>query len=122
VKPSKDTERNNEAKRQMPAAHGMLRLAGRLGMTGLMTVVAVLIAIQFAHVVNDNVVAEREFSSAQSDITALQARERFQLRELRRLRNPEGAIPEIHDKLRLVRPNEAIIFLRPAPATSSPNP
>jgi hypothetical protein len=108
-------------KRKTPAL-GILRLAGRLGTTALMSVVAVLIGIQFLHVLNDNVSAMRELSGVQSDITALQSRERFQLREIQRLQSPEGAVPEIHDKLRLVRPNEAIIFLRPAPPTASPAP
>jgi hypothetical protein len=113
---------DTEAKRQLPQARGILRLAGRLGITGLMTAVIVLVAIQFLHVINDDIFAERELSSMQNDITTLRIREQFQLRELHRLRDPQGAIPEIHDKLRLVRPNEAIIYLRPAPPTSSPSP
>ncbi len=30
----------------------------------------------------------------------------------------QGAIPEIHDRLRLVRADEAIIFVSPAPSTT----
>jgi hypothetical protein len=56
-----------------------------------------------------------ELSTVNSDIDALRLRHEEQLRELHRLEDPDGAIPEIHDRLRLVRPNEAIIFVSPAP-------
>jgi hypothetical protein len=62
-----------------------------------------------------------ELSGVDSDISSLEARHVLQLRELRRLRDPDGAVPEIHDRLRLVRPNEAIIFVSPAPS-ASPSP
>ncbi|MBV8148061.1 MAG: hypothetical protein JO092_03095, partial [Candidatus Eremiobacteraeota bacterium] len=54
-----------------------------------------------------------------ADVAGLERRRMQQQRELVRLEDPLGAVPEIHDRLRLVRPNEAIIFLNPAP---SPNP
>ena len=60
---------------------------------------------------------------ASGERIALQPRIRRddQQRELRRLRDPQGAVPEIHDRLRLVRPNETLIFVfpKPAPVTST---
>jgi hypothetical protein len=32
------------------------------------------------------------------------------------LSDPRGALPEIHDRLRLVRPGEVLIFVSPAPS------
>jgi cell division protein FtsB len=54
-------------------------------------------------------------------MAALERRRDDQQRELRRLRDPQGAVPEIHDRLRLVRPNETLIFVfpKPAPVTST---
>jgi len=101
----------------------MLRLAGRVSAFLIALLVFALVAVQFARVIDQNVALARDLSSTQSDIAALQARRAWQIRELRRLRDPEGAVPEIHDRLKLVRPNEAIIFVSPAPsAAASPAP
>ena len=101
----------------------MLRLAGRVSAFVIALLVFALVAVQFARVIDQNVALARDLSSTQSDIAALQARRAWQIRELRRLRDPEGAVPEIHDRLKLVRPNEAIIFVSPAPsAAASPAP
>jgi cell division protein FtsB len=78
----------------------------------------VLVVVQFARVIGDDVTAERQLSAIRADIASLQRERAEQQRELRRLRDPEGAIPEIHDRLRLVRPNEALIFVSPQPAAS----
>lgn len=93
----------------------MLRFAGRLGAAALGLLIFSLIAVQFARAVDQNVALARELSSTQHDITALQHRREHQLRELRRLEDPEGAIPEIHERLRLVGPNETMVFVSPAP-------
>lgn len=93
----------------------MLRFAGRLGAAALGLLIFSLIAVQFARAVDQNVALARELSSTQHDITALQHRREHQLRELRRLEDPEGAIPEIHERLRLVGPNETMVFVSPVP-------
>ncbi|HEY5258098.1 MAG TPA: hypothetical protein VIJ12_06920 [Candidatus Baltobacteraceae bacterium] len=100
-------------------AIGILRLAGRLGVGALSSLVFVLIAIQFARIVRENVAMATNLSSIKSDVRALQVRRRDQVREIRRLADPQGAIPEIHDRLKLVAPNEAIIFVKPAPPERS---
>ncbi|HEY6326599.1 MAG TPA: hypothetical protein VIW73_08845 [Candidatus Cybelea sp.] len=100
----------------------VLRLAGRIMATGIALLVVGLVAVQFARAIGENVSAAREFSSVRADIAALQKRRDEQQRELRRLRDPQGAIPEIHDRLRLVRPNEALIFVSPQPAATPSNP
>jgi len=75
-----------------------------------------LVVVQFARVIDQNVALAHDLASTQSDIDALQARREWQVRELRRLADPEGAVPEIHERLKLVKPNEAIIFVSPAPS------
>ena len=94
----------------------ILAIAGRMTAALVALLVFTLASIQFARVINQNVALARELSSTQADIDSLHTRRDHQLRELRRLESPDGSIPEIHDRLRLVRPNEAIIFVRPAPS------
>jgi len=101
------------ARRTRPA----LRLAGRIIATALAALVVTLVSIQFARAIGENLSAAHELSSIRSDIATLERRREDQRRELRRLRDPQGTIPEIHDRLRLVRPNEALIFVSPQPGT-----
>ncbi len=96
----------------------LLRVAGRLAAVGVALLVILLVGVQFARAIGQNVAMANELSTVRSDISALRKHRDQQLRELRRLEDPEGAIPEIHDRLRLVRPNEAIIFVSPAPAAT----
>lgn len=97
-------------------ARPALRLAGRVAATALALLVVTLVAIQFARAIGENLSAAHELSAIRSDIASLKHRRDEQRSELRRLRDPEGTIPEIHDRLRLVRPNEALIFVSPQPA------
>jgi len=92
-----------------------LRLVGRMTAAALAVLVITLVAIQFVRAIDENLAAARELSAIRSDISALERRRDEQKRELVRLRDPQGAIPEIHDRLRLVRPNEALIFVSPQP-------
>jgi cell division protein FtsB len=96
-----------------------LRLAGRVTAASLALLVVTLVVIQFARAIGENLTAVHELSSIRSDMRALERRRDDQLREIRRLRDPQGAIPEIHDRLRLVRPNETLIFVSPQPQAPS---
>lgn len=96
----------------------VLSLAGRLTAALVALLVFTMVSVQFARVINQNVALARELSSTQTDISSLEAHRDHQLRELRRLESPDGSIPEIHDRLRLVAPNEAIIFVSPAPSAA----
>jgi cell division protein FtsB len=98
-------------RRKRPA----LRLAGRVTAAALALLVVTLVVIQFARAIGENLTAVHELSSIHTDVTALERRRDQQLREIQRLRDPQGAIPEIHDRLRLVRPNETLIFVSPQP-------
>lgn len=96
----------------------LLRFVGRFAAISVGVLIILLVGVQFARAIDQNVAMARELSSVNSDIDALKVRRERQRRELVRLEDPEGAIPEIHDRLRLVRPNETIIFVSPAPAAS----
>lgn len=100
----------------MQRARRVLRLAGRITAAGVLLLIVALVAIQFARAIGENVAAAHELSSIHRDISALERRRNEQEQTVRRLRDPQGAIPEIHDRLRLVRPNETLIFVSPQPA------
>jgi hypothetical protein len=99
----------------------VIRFAGRMTAVAIALLVVTLVGVQFARAIGENLAAAHELSSIRTDISALDKRRDDQRRELVRLRDPQGAIPEIHDRLRLVRPNEAIIFVSPQPA-ATPSP
>lgn len=92
------------------------RFFRRLGVAAVALLVFTLVAIQFVRLVDQNVALAGELASTQNDIVHLEARRAWQLRQLHRLESPQGAIPEIHDRLRLVGPNEAIVFVSPIPS------
>ena len=100
-------------------ARPALRFAGRVTATMIALLVVTLVGIQFARAIGENVSAAHELSSLHAEITALREHRDDQRREMQRLRDPEGAVPEIHDRLRLVRPNEVLIFVSPQPAPQS---
>ena len=91
----------------------VLRFFSRIAVTAMVLVILAMISIQFARIVNENVAMARSLSTAQRDIAALQQRRRSEQREIRRLMDPRGAVPEIHDRLHLVAPNETIIYVKP---------
>ncbi|MDE2481214.1 MAG: hypothetical protein KGN02_03365 [bacterium] len=99
-----------------------VRIVGRLAATAVALMVFTLVGIQFARVIEQNVALARELSSTQHDIARLEAHRTWQRRQLRRLEDPDGAIPEIHERLRLVRKNEALIFVSPAPSADPASP
>jgi cell division protein FtsB len=73
---------------------------------------AAVIALQVARVVRHNLVLADELSSLRRDVRDLEKKQAGQRRTIERLRDPQGAVPEIHDRLRLVRPDETIIYVK----------
>jgi hypothetical protein len=62
----------------------------------------------------------RDLHAAQRDVAALKVHRLEQDRRIRRLSDPRGAIPEIHDRLHLVGDKEAIIYLKRPPGAPPP--
>jgi cell division protein FtsB len=100
----------------------LVRVLGRIGVVGVALIVLSLIGVQYAHVIGRNLALAHQLHDTEHDIVTLKARHAQQQREIRRLSDPRGAIPEIHDRLHLVGDDEAIIYLkhgRPAPPQRS---
>lgn len=89
-----------------------LRVLGRIGIVGFVCAFLTVVGLQYARIIGKNVALAHELNSVQSDVLALQAKRIEQQRDIRRLSDPQGAIPEIHDKLHLVGDHEAIIYLK----------
>jgi cell division protein FtsB len=104
-------------KRPSPARRFVAWL-GRVGAVGIAVAVLALAGIQFGRIVAENVTMSRHLATVRSQIVMLQKRQAEQRAQIRRLQDPQGAIPEIHDRLRLVRADEAIVFVSPAPSTT----
>jgi hypothetical protein len=93
-------------------AGGIVRLFSRLFFGAVAVVVFTLVSIQFARIVNENIAMAHSLSAVEQDVATLREHKRREERELHRLLDPEGAVPEIHDRLHLVRSNEAIIYIK----------
>jgi hypothetical protein len=100
-----------------PAA--LVRLLGRIGVVAVALVALTLIGVQYARVIGRNIALAHELRDVERDVAALKAKRVQQERDIRRLSDPAGAVPEIHDRLHLVGDREAIIYLKrgkpPAP-------
>jgi hypothetical protein len=94
----------------------LFRYLGRIGVVCVALVVVSLIGVQYARVIGRNVALARQVRDVQGDIVSLRAHRAHQQREIGRLSDPRGAIPEIHDRLHLVGDKEAIIYLKGARA------
>ncbi len=92
------------------------RVAGRALTAAFVLLLATLVIVQYARAIHQNIVAARQLHALHADIAALQHQRSEQLRQIRRLSDPQGVMPEIHDRLRLVRPGEVVIFVSPAPS------
>lgn len=90
----------------------LLAWFARLGVTAIGGTFAVLVAVQYARIVERNIAYIQQVHAVESDIGALQAKRDEQLRRIQRLSDPRGAIPEIHDRLHFVGDHEAIIYLK----------
>jgi hypothetical protein len=90
----------------------LVRTVSRIGVAVVIVCAVSLVGVQYARVIGRNVALARELHAVQSDVAALKVKRARQLREIRRLSDPRGAVPEIHDRLRLVGDKEAIIYLK----------
>ena len=95
-----------------------IRLAGRLTLAVVALTFVALVGVQFFTLIVRNVAVAHEVAASRDDLARLQARKIAQLRTIRRLNDPRGAVPEIHDKLRLVGPHEELIFIEGGPSPS----
>lgn len=92
---------------------GAIRLFTRLLTTSVSIAVVALVGIQFARIIRQNVAMADSLHNVQRQIVQLDARKIEDERAIHRLLVPEGAVPEIHERLRMVVPNQALIYIRP---------
>jgi len=71
-----------------------------------------MMGVQYAKMAHRNLVLAHALAATQSDIARLQTSRQQRSATIKRLEDPRGAIPEIHDRLHLTMPNEAIIYLK----------
>jgi hypothetical protein len=90
----------------------LLAWIARLGVTAIGGTFAILIVVQYGRIVERNVDYMQQVHQVQADVTTLEAKRDKQLRQIRRLSDPAGSIPEIHDRLHLVGDHEEIIYLK----------
>lgn len=90
----------------------MLAWLARLGVTLIGGTFVILVTVQYARIIERNVAYVEQVHDVEHDIAALQEKRDRQLRQIRRLSDPQGSIPEIHDRLHLVGDHEAIIYLK----------
>lgn len=90
----------------------LLRLLGRIGVVSVALVAISLIGVQYARVIGRNIALAHELRDVERDVAMLKVKRSQQERDIRRLSDPRGAIPEIHDRLHLVGDKEAIIYLK----------
>jgi hypothetical protein len=69
-----------------------------------------VVGLQYARIIQRNVSLARVLSSINADIGSLRAARDDRLAHIRRLEDPQGAIPEVHDRLHMLRPGESIIY------------
>jgi hypothetical protein len=89
-----------------------LRLVRRITIVAIVGAGVASVGLQYARIIEKNVALAQQLAAVQSDVRLLEAKRADQDREIRRLSDPAGAVPEIHDKLHLVRDHEAIIYLK----------
>ncbi|MBV8748452.1 MAG: hypothetical protein JO103_01930 [Candidatus Eremiobacteraeota bacterium] len=100
----------------------LFRVLSRIGVVCVVLVVLSLVGVQYARLIGRNVALAHELRDVRGDVVALTAKRARQKREIRRLSDPRGAIPEIHDRLHLVGDDEAIIYLQRPHQDSAPEP
>ena len=103
-------------------APALVRVLSRIGVVGVAAIVLSLIGVQYAHVIGRNVALAHQLHAEERDIVTLKARRAQQARDIERLSDPRGAIPEIHDRLHLVGDKEAIIYLKHGRPAQPPRP
>ena len=98
-----------------------LRVARRIALACAALALLAVFAMQYWNAIVRNFTLSAELARTRTQIAALDERRNEQRREIRRLQDPEGAIPEIHDRLHRIKPGETLIFLRGVP-TPAPTP
>ncbi len=89
-----------------------LRFAGRIAVAVLGVWMSLLVIMQFARLIARDVALGNELAAGRVEVRALEQRRDLESQDVARLRDPRGAIPEIHRLLGLFAPDERVIVVR----------
>jgi len=103
-------------------ARSLLRFAGRIIVVVTVLAFATIVGVQYARILERNVALAHSLSQVDEDIAALKAAREQRLARIHRLEDPHGAVPEIHDRLHLLLPDESIIYLKGRTPAPEPTP
>ncbi len=94
----------------------LTRLATRVGVIAAVVTVGSLVAVQYESITVRYLALKHQVDDANAQVATLKKHIEKGNAEVRRLSDPRGAIPEIHDRLKLFGPNEEQIYLRGVPS------
>ncbi len=94
------------------------RLAARVSVLAAIVAVGSLVAVQYEGIAVRYLTLKHEVEVANAGISALETKLAKQKNDVRRLMDPRGAVPEIHDRLKEFGPDEEMIVVKgiPSPA------
>lgn len=95
-----------------PVLRVAMRLAGTLAACALIA----LGTREFVMRIGQNIALAHELARTQHDIRVLELRRAEDAREIHRLAQPQGAVPYIYRRLRMVRPGQTLIYVVRSPA------
>ncbi|NNM98699.1 MAG: hypothetical protein HKL91_02735 [Candidatus Eremiobacteraeota bacterium] len=98
------------------AQHPLVRSARRLAAIAVGSVFVLLVAAQFARVVGTDLKLASDLRQTHAQIATYERRDVRLRRRIVRLRTARGAIPEIHERLRMLAPNERMVIVEPRPS------
>ena len=93
-----------------------LRVAARVSVLAAMLTVGSLVAVQYEAIVVRYLSLRHQVEDSRAEFQALEAKLHKQNNDVRRLSDPRGAIPEIHERLKEFGPNEEMIYIKGAPS------
>lgn len=96
----------------------VLRLAGRVAALLAFCTVVAFGSMAFAQRIGEDLRLTHELARTRHDVRALEIRRAEQVREIHRLAQPQGVVPYIYQRLRMVKPGQTLIYLVPAPSST----
>jgi hypothetical protein len=100
----------------------VFRAVGRFIVVVAVMAFVTIVGVQYARIIERNVALAHTLAQVNDDIGTLKTGREQRLAHIRRLEDPQGAIPEIHDRLHMLKPNESIIYWKGATPIPEPTP
>ncbi len=98
------------------ARHPLVRTVRRFAALAVGSFFLLLVVAQFARVIGTDVKLTSDLHQTRKSIARYERRDARLRRRISRLRTARGAIPEIHERLRMLAPNEHMVIVEPRPS------